>query len=125
METINLTEQHFLPAMGGADNQVFVKSRKFMRGSGLFSSIGSFLLPILKSVGRYLFSQGSTLVSDASSSLIEGKNFKDSVKSAAQKTVTRIGSDIKKKVGGKAPRKRLQKKTKKQQKIRSYRFAVQ
>jgi hypothetical protein len=125
METINLSEHHFNPIMGGADNQVFVKSRKFMRGSGLFSSIGSFLLPILKSVGRYLFSQGSTLVGDASSSLIEGKNFKDSVKSAAQKTVTRIGNDIKNKVGGRATVKRLQKKPKKQQKIRSYRFAAQ
>ncbi len=96
---VRLTAAHFIPVVGGGDD-VFVKSRKFMRGSGLFSSIGNFLIPILKRLGGYALSRSADFAKDASSALSEGKNLKESFKSAGNRTLTRVGSDVLHKVHG-------------------------
>ncbi len=100
MATIKLYPNDFLRAVGGSDD-VFVKSRKFMRGSGLFASLGSFISPILKRLSQYAISRGSDFMRDTSAGLAEGKNFKDSFKSAGKRTVTRLGEDFRKFRGGK------------------------
>jgi hypothetical protein len=111
MPVINLTADHFIPVVGGGDNQVFVKSRKFMRGAGLFSALGAFLMPILSSLTGYGVSRAADFVKDTSDNLIAGNSFKDSVKTSARNTWNRVGADINKKVSGgritKKPAKRL------------------
>jgi hypothetical protein len=100
MTTINLTAEHFLPVVGGSDDHAFVKSRKFMRGAGLFTSIGAFLLPILKSLGGYALSRTADFVKDTSTNLASGNSFKQSLKTSAQNAANRVGTDIRNKVTG-------------------------
>ncbi len=111
MTSIRLTAADFLPVVGGGEGDHFVKSRKFMRGSGLFSSIGSFLTPILKRLGVYALSRGADFINDASTSLSAGNNIKESLKSAGKKTITRVGSDLLHKVrGGRVAKRNLSRK---------------
>jgi hypothetical protein len=98
MNRITLSSRDFLPIVGGSD--VFIKSRKYMRGAGLFSSIGAFLLPILRSLSGYALSTAANFAGDTSAALAEGKSVKDSVKSSAQKTIRKVGSDIQTKLRG-------------------------
>ena len=99
MTAVRLTAAHFIPVVGGGDD-VFVKSRKFMRGSGVFSSIANFLVPILKKLGGYALSRTADFAKDASTSLSQGRNLKESFRNAGNKTITRVGSDVLHKVQG-------------------------
>ena len=100
MTTVRLTAAHFIPVVGGGSDDVFVKSRKFMRGSGVFSSIANFLVPILKRLGGYALSRTADFAKDASTSLSQGRNLKESFRNAGNKTITRVGSDVLHKVQG-------------------------
>jgi hypothetical protein len=101
MASINLSAADFLPVVGGGnDNQVFVKSRKFMRGAGLFTTLGAFLLPIISKLAGYGVSRAADFAKDTSANLIAGNSFRDSIKSSARNVVDRVGGDIQRKVSG-------------------------
>jgi hypothetical protein len=100
MSAINLSAADFIPVVGGGDNQVFVKSRKFMRGAGLFSTLGAFLLPLISRLAGYGVSRAADFVKDTSDNLSAGNSFKDSINSSARNIVSKVGSDIQRKVNG-------------------------
>jgi hypothetical protein len=87
--------------------QHFSKGRAFLRGSGIFSSIGAVLLPILAKVGKYLFPKATEFVADTASGLLDGKSFSDSVKRGAARTIDSVNTDIQRKMRGGGKRKMI------------------
>lgn len=100
---VHITPDHILRSL---DNQIFVKGRPFLRGSGIFGALGSFLLPLASALGKYLFSKGANLATQTSDNLLQGRSFKESLRDGATGTLNEIRSDIKRKLSGRGKYKR-------------------
>lgn len=78
----------------------FVRSRRFLRGSGVFTALGSVLIPLLARAGRYLFTKGVDAANRTAQNMQSGQTFLNSLKSGAKETIHEVAADALRKVRG-------------------------
>lgn len=77
------------------DKHHVVKERAFLRGSGIFSSIGSYLIPMIQKVAKYIYKRGKTFVKETSDRFLnKGDSITESLRRGALRTLGEIGDDI-------------------------------
>lgn len=85
--------------LGGSEH--FARSRRYLRGSGLFTALGSILVPLLARAGRYLFTKGIVNTANRTAQHMQsGQTFLNSLKAGAKDTIHEVATDALRKVSG-------------------------
>ena len=88
-----------------ASGEHFTRSRRFLRGLGLFTALGSILVPLLARAGRYLFTKGVDAASRTAQNMQSGQTFLNSLKAGTKDTIHEVATDALRKVSGRGDKK--------------------
>jgi hypothetical protein len=103
MSVVSLSPENVAQAF---EQPSFSRSRNFQRGHGIFASLGSAIIPVLASLGKYLLSRGNEFIDNTTQSIRSGATFGRALKQGAANTYNTVKNDFRKLKGGGAAAKR-------------------
>ena len=101
----------------------FSRTRNFQRGHGVFAALGSAIVPVLVTLGKYLLKRGNEFIDSTTQSIKSGSTIGQAIKQSAANIYDTVKKDVKKKLSGGAVKGRIRKQYKsKMKKTRTHRF---